>query len=264
MDTRIEILKQEVSAINEFLESGVYMENSTLNSPFLPPVSLEKVTQFEKKHTIQLPDAYRRFITEVADGGIGLLSLFTQKDEMEPTRVWARLEKEFPYSEKVNLYDELGRLPLKNNDYDVFKNIYKNTPEFFSDFLDLKAFKEDFKSKYAALHSRQLALFEGEYFFQGEHFYKELYEKIVDQYPFLPFHYNGILVVNDYGCAIYACLVVSGKARGEIWEIDMNGPDFSPNFRSDGKRMISYLDLVENTIQFLKNHVNRGWEKYEF
>jgi len=76
-----------------------------------PPVSLEAVLAFESRHAITLPEGYRRFITELGDGGpgpidYGILPLEELPSDLRPdeTVVWAELAdvtKAFPFTKPL-------------------------------------------------------------------------------------------------------------------------------------------------------------------
>ena len=74
---------------------------------FNPTLSLEKIRQFEFENHIELPLDYKRFISEIGNGGVGpgfgLKSLFDSIIDFKlRNRPCICLNKEFPYQEKWN------------------------------------------------------------------------------------------------------------------------------------------------------------------
>ena len=74
------------------------MKLADKNYAFRPPASLKEVEGFEKKYGIELPDEYRSFLLNVADGGIMLdnFPLLSLRD-LEVNK--GIVQREFPFSD---------------------------------------------------------------------------------------------------------------------------------------------------------------------
>jgi len=72
LDSRIKIIKQKT-------EQAITRKTSSLASKYSlemnPPIAIEEVIEIENQYDIIFPAEYRAFITTVANGGFGLLSI---------------------------------------------------------------------------------------------------------------------------------------------------------------------------------------------
>lgn len=108
-----------------------------------PPLPASAVSQFEERHKIKLPDGYRRFITELGNGGAGpyygLFKLgemdhnFNHKPWKENDGFVGVLSEPFPHTEAWN---DLPPYPEEQDDeaayeaeLDAFDEIYWNSKQ---------------------------------------------------------------------------------------------------------------------------------------
>src|SRR5688572_12593455 len=68
---------------------------------FHPPLSIKRVEKFERDHKVSLPKPYRRFITELGNGGTGPYYGVTPLTLKVP-----HLLKSFPYTKPIQFGDD--------------------------------------------------------------------------------------------------------------------------------------------------------------
>lgn len=224
-------LKKKVEKVNSVFENGLASDFYS-NASFKVPISKKEIVEFEEAHEITLPNDYSFFLSEIANGGLGLLSLNQSGEFDDIGRVWGVLKKSFMYKYEAKIMN-----------LDQFISTYKNSPDFIKEYVDIREFREKYCEKYSSKLKLQLNLFEDFGVFEGEKFVEELH----GEYFSSSNHFNGALIIDDYGCNHYGLLIVSGKFRGTVWGFDSNQHLFYPKWAKNGKRM-EYFDLVNDTI----------------
>jgi hypothetical protein len=176
---------------------------------------------------------------EKINGGLGLLSLNQSGEFDDIGRVWGVLKNNFLYEYETKIMH-----------LDQFISSYKSSPDFVREYVDLREYRKRYIEKYHSVVKRQINLFEEDCVFEGEKFLEELH----DEYFSSLNHFDGALIIDDYGCNHYGLLIITGKYRGTVWGFDSNYHLFYPRWAKNGKRM-EYFDLVNQTIElFYKNN----------
>ena len=152
--------------------------SSSHNYSLHPPLDAAEVEAFERRHGLELPEEYRRFITTVGNGGAGPghgLFPFGYDDEGK----WGEFlpigdpGKPFPYQEKWNLDEEF----------------WKDEPRCPDDM----SFEE---------HDRLMAEWDAR----------------LEPVYWAPSIMNGAIPICHQGCALRQWLVVNGEQRGNVWD----------------------------------------------
>ncbi|MGJ7533281.1 MULTISPECIES: SMI1/KNR4 family protein [unclassified Variovorax] len=183
-----------------------------------PPLSEEEVAQVEAKHQCRFPDEYRRFITEIGNGGAGpAYGVFPlgMQDQSHDLSSWddgyklvGDLSKPFPLRSAWNLPDD-------------FWSQQPDPPE------DMPVDEQD------RLH--------------------EAWDKRLESDYYATSITDGAIPICHEGCALRNWLVVSGPLAGTVWrDLRADYGGIEPFLNKDGTPMGFndwYLHWVEQNIQ---------------
>jgi hypothetical protein len=170
VERRLQELAKQDKSLKVF---GAGMHEYQLN----PPLELQVVESFERQHRISLPDDYKRFITEIDNGGAGpFYGLFPfgedESGPWKPGELVGDVGKPFPHSKAWNADESLwSQRPV----------ITGETPEAEEDRL-----------------------------------YEE-WDRVLEQECWSPHLVNGTIPIADRGCALREWLVIHGGQRGFVW-----------------------------------------------
>ena len=149
-----------------------------------PPLPVQQVAAFETQHRVKLPEDYRRFITEIGNGGAGPyygVFRFGEHDDGDDFRPWdggylvGDLSAEFPHQEEWNLPAAFwARMPHPGPDIPV----------------------------------------------DEEDRMMEAWVKELDENYWNPEIMRGAIPICHLGCAIRHWLVIHGRQRGFVWADD--------------------------------------------
>jgi hypothetical protein len=144
-----------------------------------PPIELSTIEQFEARHGIRLPDDYRRFITEIGNGGVGPNDGLLPFGGAEEGRSWEEsdligdVSQPFPHIEAWNLPAAF---------WEQFPDISPDTPP------------------------------------EEEEKLLADWDKLEFEHYFNPAIMNGAIPICDRGCGLLQWLVVHGEQKGFVWD----------------------------------------------
>lgn len=154
-----------------------------------PPLTVDEVAELEEQTRVELPTGYRSFLLEVGSGGAGPACGLFPARRVDGRWRWEWSGDGGPGDTFSPTDDaELGR-PFAHAEAFNPADGFPDRPE-----------RDDYDSSEA--------------FTEAEDAYQEEYDEVV----LAPEHFHGLLYLCHVGCANYEVLVVSGPARGQVWE----------------------------------------------
>lgn len=210
MNTKqIENIKSKLSKLKSIDKNHKVFGADTHLYKMNPPMKLKEVTAFQKEHSVQLPESYIQFITQIGDGGAGPFyglnsledSIITYYDENDEAKTeYFGLSQPFPHTEIWNIESEL-------------------------------------KDLYAEIEAAEEA--------KDEALSEKLHEKKWDMIG-APNHDYGRINISDYGCGVQISLVVNGSEKGNIWTDDRtNDAGLYPSIELGNADKLNFLDWYE-------------------
>ncbi len=188
--------------------------SSTHRYKLNPPLSPKAIGRIEKSHGMTLPEAYRRFLLEIGNGGAGpfygLFKLGTHDDEFDHC-TWKQggligdLSKPFPHSKA----------------WDLPKSFWKNAPNF---------------AENVAPEEEQ------------DRVYDEWMAKLEEHYWHGKF-INGAIPICHEGCAYRLWLVLKGREAGHIWQDRRAGEAGISPLKNKGYPRLSFTRWYLNWLE---------------
>ena len=191
-------------------------------------LSEEEISHFEYQFKVRLPEAYRRFLLEVGNGGNGIATL-SMSPSAPSNSPYSNLNRSFPYWYAV---------PFMS--FEAFMIWYQTNPKAIDQFVEVATFRKNYYATHREEIENQLTLFKVKTFFEGESFLEDLYEA----YLYSPHHRDGTLALGEFGSEERYILVVTGKRRGRVW--GYNTERIYPLFGENGP--LDFLDWLEEMV----------------